>query len=83
MQRRGAVQNGEPSAGAQMVELFVMCPECRLHARLRNSWQEVADPEGKCKHRQNAGSCPNLVTPLSNARKMLRDLERGASVRKD
>ena len=54
-----------------MAELFVMCPECKLHAKLRTSSQEVLDPEARCKHRQNPNNCPNLAALLSSARKIL------------
>ena len=42
-----------------MAELFVMCPDCGLNAKLAPGEPQIKDEEGLCKHRQNPMACPD------------------------
>ena len=54
-----------------MAEVFVVCPECGLRAKVTNSGQKIIGDERKCKHRQNPMNCPELTPALSTARQAL------------
>ena len=58
--------HGHELSGAQMAELFVMCPECGLNAKLAPGEPQIKDDEGLCKHRQNPVSCP-ILGPILDA----------------
>jgi hypothetical protein len=49
-----------------MAELFVMCPECGLNAKLAPGEPQINDEEGLCKHRQNPMACP-ILGPILDA----------------
>ena len=51
---------GTELIGAPMAELFVMCPECGLSAKLTPGEPQIKDEAGLCKHRQNSMVCPIL-----------------------
>jgi hypothetical protein len=44
-----------------MADMFVMCPECGLRAKLTRSDARVVDAEGECKHWINPANCPTLA----------------------
>ena len=47
--------------------MFVMCPECGLRAKLTRSDAQIADAEGKCKHRNNrTGALPGCIAFASD-----------------
>ena len=48
-----------------MADLFVMCPDCGLSARLRGSDVKVVGQKGKCAHRKNPLACPVLMPLIS------------------
>ena len=48
-----------------MADLFVMCPDCGLSARLSGSDVKVAGDKGKCQHRKNPLVCPVLMPLIS------------------
>jgi hypothetical protein len=48
-----------------MADMFVMCPECGLRAKLTRSDARIVGAEGKCKHRTNPANCPTLAEPLT------------------
>jgi hypothetical protein len=43
-----------------MAELFVMCPECGLNAKLAPGEPKIKDHQGLCKHRRSPMACPIL-----------------------
>jgi hypothetical protein len=53
-------------SAAVMAELFVMCPECGLNAKLIVGDQQIKDEAGLCKHRQTPSACP-ILGPIVDA----------------
>jgi hypothetical protein len=49
-----------------MAEMFVMCPDCGLNAKIAPGDLRVSDDEGLCQHRQNPMACP-ILGPILNA----------------
>jgi hypothetical protein len=60
---------GAELIGAPMAELFVMCPDCGLNAKLAPGEPPIKDEEGLCKHRQNPMACPTLGPILDAMRR--------------
>ena len=53
-----------------MCDVFVMCPDCRVCARLANSEAKIIDRGAKCEHRQNPVNCPILMSIISGLLKV-------------
>lgn len=52
-----------------MADLFVMCPDCGLRARVTDRETNAIDGDGKCKHRQNPLACPLLAPLIASLRR--------------
>jgi hypothetical protein len=50
----------------QVADLFVMCPDCGVRAKLSRNQTKFVNGDAKCEHRQNPVKCPTLV-PLIEA----------------
>jgi hypothetical protein len=61
-----------------MADMFVMCPECGLRAKLTRSDARIVDAEGKCKQRTNPGNCPALAEPLTAIQQVVKQPVRQA-----
>ncbi len=49
-----------------MAELFLMCPDCGLRAKLTDNTAKVLPGGAKCRHRQNPLKCPILMPLISS-----------------
>jgi hypothetical protein len=58
-----------------MAEMFVMCPECGLRAKLTRNDAQIVGAEGKCNHRDNPISCPILGGQLAAIQQVLKESE--------
>ena len=61
-----------------MVEMFVMCPECGLRAKLTRSDVQIVDADGKCRHRNDPAHCPILREPIAAIQQVLKQSMRSA-----
>jgi hypothetical protein len=61
-----------------MAEMFVMCPECGLRAKLTRSDAKIVDAEGKCAHRNNLAHCRILGEPIALIQQVLKQSVRPA-----
>jgi hypothetical protein len=55
-----------------MAEMFVMCPECGLRAKLTRGDAQIVDAEGRCKHRNNPANCPILDETIAPIQRVLK-----------
>jgi hypothetical protein len=53
-----------------MADLFVMCPDCGLRARLTHNQSKIIESDGKCDHRQSPMNCPTLIPVISSLLKL-------------
>jgi hypothetical protein len=59
---RATSWTGKPDS-QPMADLFVMCPDCGIRAKVIGATAKIVASPAKCKHRQNPLNCP-LLAPL-------------------
>ena len=57
---------GTDGGTSSMAELFVMCPECGLNAKLAPGAPKIGDNEGQCLHGRDPMACP-ILGPILHA----------------
>jgi hypothetical protein len=55
-----------------MPEVFVMCPDCDLRARLTGPGGQLADYRGECQRKIHPAKCPVIGASITVIRKVLK-----------